>query len=106
MTVRLARIAHSRAGDKGALLTLSLIPYDPDDYEWLRRVVTADRVREHLAGRVEGPVVRHEMPNLPALLFVCQRSTHDTVTASLLLDAHGKTLSSALLEMLIERSPR
>ena len=104
MTVKLLEIAHSRAGDKGSLVTLSLIPYDPADYALLCRVVTADRVREHLAGRVRGRVVRHEMPNLPALLFVCERSTEDTVTVSLFLDAHGKSLSSALLELAIERS--
>jgi len=100
--VKLATVAHSRAGDKGVLVTLSLIPYDPGDYEPLCRVVTAERVREHLADRVDGEVVRHELPNLPALLFVCQRSTQDTVTASLYLDAHAKSLSSALLEMVIE----
>jgi hypothetical protein len=106
VTVKLAEIAHSRAGDKGALVTLSLIPYQADDYPLLCREVTAERVREHLAGRVAGGVVRHEMPNLPALLFVCERSTQDTVTASLHLDTHAKSLSSALLELVIERSSR
>jgi hypothetical protein len=102
MTVRLATIAHSRAGDKGALVTLSLIPYEPHHYPVLCRLVTAERVRAHLAGRIRGRVIRHEMPNLPALLFVCQRNPQDTVTASLYLDTHAKSLSSALLELSVD----
>ncbi|WP_433170226.1 AtuA-related protein [Actinoallomurus sp. CA-150999] len=102
MKVRLAEVAHSRAGDKGTLVTLSLIPYDPRHYPDLCRLVTAEVVRDHLAGRVHGHVLRHEMPNLPALLFVCRRDPDDTVTASLYLDTHAKSLSSALLELIVD----
>ncbi len=101
MQVRLHEVAHSRAGDKGTLVTLSLIPYRRHTYPELLREVTAERVREHLSHRISGTVTRHEMPNLPGLLFVCERSPRDTVTSSLYLDAHSKSLSSALLEMTV-----
>lgn len=97
--MRLYDIAHARAGDKGNLNTVSLIPYDARDYALLREHVTADRVAAHLAERYPGGVVRHEMNNLPALIFVCKRRPGDTVTTSLYLDTHAKSLSSALLEL-------
>ncbi len=97
--MKLYEIAHSRAGDKGNTLTLSLIPFDDKDYERLKEKVTADKVRQHLADVVKGDVVRYEMPNICSLLFVCQQALGGGVTTSLALDAHGKTLSYALLEM-------
>lgn len=102
MTVKLYDLAHSRAGDKGNTLTLSLIPYNTDDYELLRTRVTAEAVRHHLRDIVAGEVTRYELPNLPALQFVCQQALTGGVTTSLTMDPHGKSLSYALLEMEIE----
>ena len=42
---------------------------------------------------------RFELPHLGALQFVCEHSLSGGVTTSLALDAHGKSLSFALLEM-------
>ena len=39
--MKLYNIAHSRAGDKGNTLTLSLIPYNESDYALLCSKVTA-----------------------------------------------------------------
>ena len=102
MTVKLYDLAHSRAGDKGNTLTLSLIPYNADDYPLLRDRVTAEAVRYHLRDIVAGDVTRYELPNLPALQFVCQQALTGGVTTSLTMDTHGKSLSFALLEMEIE----
>lgn len=102
MRLSLYDLAHSRAGDKGNLCTLSLIPYDRRRYELLKRTVTAERVGEHLRDRVVGPVVRHCLPNISTLIFVCPRQSFDNVTTSLHLDGHGKTISSALLELVID----
>ncbi|MDA2803177.1 AtuA-related protein [Nocardiopsis suaedae] len=103
--VRLYEVAHSRAGDKGNVTTLSLIPYDPGLYPVLCEVVTPEEVGRHLGERVVGEVVRHRMDGVGALLFVCPRAPGDTVTESLRLDAHGKSMSSALLEMEIPLEP-
>lgn len=99
MSRRLLELAHARAGDKGNLVTVVLIPYAPADYPLLCARVSTERVRRQLGERALGGVVRHEMPNIPALLFVCERAAGDTVTVSTSLDAHAKSLSSALLEM-------
>ena len=97
--MKLRELAHSRAGDKGDTSNVSLIAYDARHYEHLRRHVTADTVRAHLAGIVAGEVVRHELPNLAAFNFVLERALGGGVTTSLAVDAHGKSLSSALLEL-------
>ncbi|PRY38305.1 hypothetical protein CLV58_10932 [Spirosoma oryzae] len=102
MSIKLYDIAHSRAGDKGNTLTLSLIPYDPADYPLLRDRVTAEVVQTHLQTIVTGPVTRYELPNLPALHFVCQQALTGGVTTSLTMDTHGKSLSYALLELYID----
>jgi len=47
-------------------------------------------------------VRRFEVPGLHALQFVCERALDSGVTTSLAIDPHGKTLSYALLEMLID----
>jgi len=108
--MKLRELAHSRAGDKGDTSNLSLIAYDARHYEHLRRHVTAAVVRAHLAGIVAGDVVRYELPKLGAFNFVLARALGGGVTRSLALDAHGKSLSSALLELEIpgpgdERAP-
>jgi hypothetical protein len=97
--MKLYDIAHSRAGDKGNTLTLSLIPYDLSDYAMLCEKITAQKVKDYLVELVKGDVVRYELPNISSLLFVCQDALAGGVTTSLRVDEHGKTLSYALLEM-------
>jgi hypothetical protein len=97
--MKLYNIAHSRAGDKGNISTLSLIPYNEKDYTRLCQIATVQRVKRHLESIVLGEIIRYEMPNISSLLFVCHDALAGGVTTSLRLDTHGKTLSSVLLEM-------
>jgi hypothetical protein len=99
---KLHELAHCRAGDKGDTLTLALFPYRDEDFELLKKKITSDVVKRHLAHAVLGEVRRYELPNLPALQFVCERALDTGVTTSLALDPHGKTMSYALLELQIE----
>jgi len=98
---KLHELAHCRAGDKGDTSILSLIAYRPEDYPLLAQRVTTEAVKRHLRGIVEGEVRRYELPELWALQFVCEHSLGGGVTTSLGLDAHGKSLSYALLEMVV-----
>ncbi len=102
--MKLYEIAHSRAGDKGNTSTLSLIPYKEEDYDFLCQKITAERVKEHLQNIVSGPIMRYELPNISSLLFVCEQALLTGVTTSLAIDAHGKALSYALLEMEVDNS--
>ncbi len=97
--MQLRDIAHSRAGDKGDISNISVIAYRIEDYALLERELTAERVRTHFAGVVQGEVVRYALPQLGALNFVMQRALGGGVTRSLALDAHGKALSGVMLGM-------
>jgi hypothetical protein len=96
---KLYELAHCRAGDKGDTSILSLIAYSDEDYELLAQRVTVDAVRAHLGDIVRGEIKRYELPGLSALQFVCEHALAGGVTTSLALDAHGKSLSYALLQM-------
>jgi hypothetical protein len=96
---KLYDLAHCRAGDKGNTSILSVIAYRHADYALLAQRLTEDAVRRHLRGIVQGDIRRFELPQLSALQFVCEHSLNGGVTTSLALDAHGKSLSFALLEM-------
>ena len=99
MPQRLRAIAHSRTGDKGDTSNISVIAYDPRDYPRLERHVTAERVKAHFSELVRGEVVRHALPGLSALNFVMPGALGGGVTRSLALDAHGKCLGSAILDL-------
>src|SRR6476619_3827590 len=103
--VKLREIAHSRTGDKGNTSNISVIAYDEKHYPLLLEQVTSARVKAHFAGVVEGEVVRYELPNIAALNFVMTGALGGGVTRSLALDAHGKSMSSALLDLEIEADP-
>jgi hypothetical protein len=102
MRKKLHELAHARAGDKGNTTILSLIAYKAEDFALLRERVTAQAVKQHFAGIIKGSVKRYELPHLGALQFVGEDALGGGVTTSLSVDAHGKSLSSALLEMEIE----
>lgn len=101
--MKLKKIAHSRTGDKGNISNISLIVYDMKHYELVKSQVTAEKVKEWFTGIVEGEVTRYEIPTLGAFNFVLKNALSGGVTRSLRIDAHGKSLSSALLEMEIEQ---
>lgn len=100
--MKLREIAHSRTGDKGDISNISLIVYKPEDYKRIREQVTAEKVKEWFAEIVRGDVVRYEIPSLGALNFVMYKALGGGVTRSLAIDMHGKSLSSVLLDMVIE----
>lgn len=97
--MKLREIAHSRTGDKGNISNLSLIAYRMEDYQKLKEEVTAERVKEWFRDIVQGEVIRYEIPSLGAFNFVLKNALGGGVTRSLSLDAHGKSLSSAFLDM-------
>lgn len=97
--MRLRELAHSRTGDKGHLVSISLIAYQAEHYDLLLEKITVERVSALFASQITRPVERYCVPSLQALNFVLHRPPKDSVTRSLALDAHGKSLGSLLLEM-------
>ncbi|MFC7557296.1 hypothetical protein ACFQU7_41870 [Pseudoroseomonas wenyumeiae] len=103
--MKLRDLAHARSGDKGDISNIAVFAFDEADYAFLVEQVTAERVATHLAAVVRGRVERHALPGLAALNFVLHAALGGGVTRSLALDAHGKSLSSALLDMELPDRP-
>lgn len=102
MKVQLTKLAHARSGDKGDTANAGVIALRPEFYPLLARELTATRVKEHFKGICQGEVERFELPNLGALNFLLHESLGGGGTLSLMTDAQGKTLSTALLRMEID----
>ncbi len=100
--MKLQNIAIARSGDKGNRATLSVIARDPAHYPLLERLLTVDAVQAHYRGIVQGSVHRFLLPHLGAVHFVMDDALGGGVTRSLALDAHGKTLSAAILDLAID----
>lgn len=101
-TMKLRELAHSRTGDKGDTSNISVIAFKAEDYTRLVHVLTAERVAEHFAellGDDASRVLRYELPKVGALNFVLPGILKGGVTRSLALDAHGKALGAALLDI-------
>jgi hypothetical protein len=101
-TVRLGDIAYARSGDKGAGANVGVIARKPAAYEQIRRHLTAELVEIFFKPLGVGKVVRYELPNLGALNFVLPDILDGGGSLSLRVDAQGKALGQALLELTLE----
>ena len=97
--MQLREIAHARAGDKGNISNIGVFAFRAEDYASLAKFLTPAVVAEHFRGIITGPVVRYDLPKLAAFNFVLYGALGGGVTRSLALDAHGKCLSSILLDI-------
>lgn len=97
--MKLYDIAHSRTGDKGNISTISVILYNEDNYEYVKQRLTEDVVMNKFSSIGCTAVERYEVPALGALNFVLHNTLGGGVTRSLALDAHGKSLSSLMLDI-------
>ena len=102
MKVPLAKIAHTRSGDKGDTCNIGIIAYDARHYPELVREVTAERVKAFFGDWVKGKVERFELPNLGALNFLLHEALGGGGTVSLRIDPQGKTFGAALLRLEID----
>ena len=90
-TIKLREIALSRAGDKGDISNVSIIPYDEKDYNLVKEQITVERVKEAYGELVKGEIERYEFPGIKALNFVMYEALGGGVSRSLCLDLHGKS---------------
>ena len=100
--IELYQLAHARTGDKGNRVNISLIAYDPADYQLLVDQVTEHRVAQHFAHRTPTRVVRYLLPKMTAMNFVLDDVLDGGVNDSLNLDMHGKALSFHLLTLPVQ----
>jgi hypothetical protein len=97
--MKLRELAYSRSGDKGDTSNVCVFVFDPNDYERVRRALTADVVREHFGSLVLGQVVRYEIPQSHGLNFVLEQALGGGVSMTLRADPHGKSYQSLILDI-------
>ncbi|WP_075980734.1 AtuA-related protein [Bacillus massilinigeriensis] len=100
--VKLKEIAHTRSGDKGNSVNVGVFAVNQEIYQILLSKLTAERVKEHLTGLVQGEVIRYELPHIQALNFVCRDALEGGGSATLRLDNLGKCFGSHFLRLEIE----
>ena len=97
--IQLYDIAHARSGDKGSGANVGVIAYTPAGYAFLREALTAERVEAFFKPLGVGKVTRYELPNLESFNFLLPQILAGGGSRSLRVDAQGKTLGQALLEL-------
>jgi hypothetical protein len=95
----LIRVAWGRSGDKGDNSNIGIIARHPQLLPFLRGQLTPERVAQHLAHLVRGPVTRYEVPGIHAFNFVCEQALGGGGMKSLRNDALGKGMAQILLAM-------
>ncbi len=101
----LNEIAYARSGDKGSSANIGVIAYTPEGYEFLKDVLTAEKVEKFFKPLGVQSTKRYELPNLGALNFVLEGVLAGGGSCSLRTDAQGKALGQAILQMPIEIPP-
>ncbi|MDO8541880.1 MAG: hypothetical protein Q7S40_15695 [Opitutaceae bacterium] len=100
--IPLREIAFARSGDKGDSANVAVLARSAAAYGWIREHLTAGRVEDFFRPLGVGTVTRYEVPNLEALNFVLPHVLAGGGSRSLRIDAQGKTLGMALLEMPVD----
>lgn len=95
----LREIAYARSGDKGASANIAVFARTPEAYAWMRQNLTAKAVETYFRPLGGDSVTRYEVPNLEALNFLLPAVLAGGGSRSLRIDAQGKALGMALLEM-------
>ncbi len=97
--MKLKEIAYARSGDKGCDANIGVIAKGSADYEYLREHLTAEKVAQFFSALSPQKAKRYELPNLHALNFVLEGILAEGGSRSLRIDAQGKALGQAILEM-------
>jgi len=100
--VYLNQLVHGRSGDKGDTSNVCIFARNPKDYEFLKRILTPHRVKEHFGEMVKGIVIRYDVETLHGFNFVMKHALGGGATHSLRLDSLGKSLGSAFMRMKID----
>ncbi|MFQ5607748.1 MAG: acyclic terpene utilization AtuA family protein, partial [Candidatus Zixiibacteriota bacterium] len=98
----LIELAYARSGDKGDMCNIGVIARSGEIYDWLIAYLTPRKVSSFFKGIALGEVTRYRVDNLLALNFLLDGALGGGGTRSLMIDAQGKTLSQALLQMPIK----
>ncbi len=100
--IPLREIAFARSGDKGSSANIAVFGRTAEAYRWLREHLTEATVDGYFRPLGVGRVTRYDVPNLEALNFVLAGVLAGGGSRSLRIDAQGKALGMALLELMVD----
>jgi len=98
----LGRIFATRSGDKGGNANLGIWGKTPEEFAYLNKFLTIDKLKELLPDISEFQIERYELPNLFALNFYIKGVLGEGAAASLKIDPQAKTLGEYLRTKNIE----
>ena len=99
MKIPLYAIAHARSGDKGSGSNIGVIAFTQSGYDFLEKNLTVEKVTHFFQALKPVNVRRYELPNLLAFNFILEGVLAGGGSRSLRIDAQGKALGQAILEM-------
>ncbi|KAF2014072.1 DUF1446-domain-containing protein [Aaosphaeria arxii CBS 175.79] len=93
----LGNVVHARSGDKGSDCNVGFFVRNADEWDWLRSLLTVEKVRTLLGGDDTGkPIFRFELPNIWAVHFLLKDHLDRGVASSSTYDVLGKNLAEYL----------
>jgi hypothetical protein len=98
-TIRLGEIAHARSGDKGNHANVGVMAYTWAGFDYLRDVLTTQRVAEYFASLEVTGIDRFELPRLSSFNFLLYNALGGGASQSLRIDTQGKLLGTSILEL-------
>ncbi len=95
---QISSLAYARSGDKGDKANIAVIARGEEQYQYLLRQLSADKLKSLLPSYCPAGVTRYEAPKLLALNFLIERALPGGGAKNLRLDPQGKTLAQTLLK--------
>ncbi|KAF2401287.1 DUF1446-domain-containing protein [Trichodelitschia bisporula] len=90
-------VVHARSGDKGSDCNVGFWVRRADEWDWLRTVLSVEKMKELLAEEYEGKEIdRFELPNARAVHFLLRDHLDRGVSCSSSLDFLGKNCAEFL----------
>ena len=89
----LGYVAHARSGDKSSNVNIGIFVRNADEYDWLRSLLTVDKMKELLRDEYKGNKVdRWEFPNVLAVHFILHDHLDRGVNSNSTYDFLGKSV--------------
>jgi Acyclic terpene utilisation family protein AtuA len=98
----LGRLMGARSGDKGGNANIGVWVKTEEEYTWLARFLTPEKIQELLPETQPLMIKRSELPNLHALNFVIVGLLEEGVAASTRMDAQAKGLGEYLRAKMVD----
>ncbi|MBC8198002.1 MAG: hypothetical protein H8E60_08965 [Candidatus Marinimicrobia bacterium] len=97
MLIELKQIANARSGDKGPSSNVGILFKNKEIYQWAKRNITVELIKNHFKSIAKGEIIRYELDNIFALNFILGDSLGGGGSETLINDAQGKTHGQAML---------